>query len=255
MNDMIDIRGAMLEVAHWPSDAPRGDAPPILMLHEGLGSLGLWRDFPQRVAEASGCDVYAYSRIGYGRSDPFRAPRTPAYLHEQAQVDLPAVVAALGLERPVLFGHSDGGSIALIAAGSTDLALAGVVVMAPHVRVEAVTLRGIEAAARQWACSDWPQRLARHHRDAPAVFAAWRDTWLAPDFRDWNIEHLLPAIACPVLAIQGEDDEYGTMAQIDRIAAAAPEARLLKLPGCGHVPHRDCPDQVLDAVAGFVATL
>jgi len=247
-----DINGHRLEIVRLPAARPRPGMAPTVFLHEGLGSIAMWRDFPQRVADATGSEAIVYSRIGYGGSDPFAAPRTPRYLHEQALEDLPALIEALALERPFLFGHSDGGSIALICAGSGRVALSGIIVLAPHVMVEDVTIAGIEAADAAWRSTDLPERLARHHADAPAVFAAWRDTWLTPAFRHWNIEDCLPAIACPVLAIQGEEDEYATMAQIDRIAAAAPEVRLAKLANCGHSPHKDQPDAVIEATRAFL---
>jgi len=246
------INGHRLEYVRLPSAHPRAGMPPTIFLHEGLGSVGLWRDFPQQVADATGSEAIVYSRIGYGGSDPFPAPRTPRYLHEQALEDLPALIETLGLERPFLFGHSDGGSIALICAGSGRVVLSGIVVLAPHVMVEDVTIAGIRAADEVWQSTDLPARLARHHADAPAVFAAWRDTWLTPAFRDWNIEAYLPAIDCPVLAIQGEQDEYASMDQLDRIAAGAPDVRLLKLDHCRHSPHKDQPEAVIEATRAFV---
>jgi pimeloyl-ACP methyl ester carboxylesterase len=248
----LHINGHRLEYVRLPSAQPRPGMPATIFLHEGLGSVGMWRDFPQRVADATGSEAIVYSRIGYGGSDPFPAPRTLRYLHEQAQADLPALIAALALERPFLFGHSDGGSIALICAGTVPVALSGIIVLAPHVMVEDVTIEGIRAADAQWQRSDLPARLGRHHVDAPAVFAAWRDTWLTPAFRHWNIEDCLPTITCPVLAIQGKQDEYATMAQIDRIAAGAPDVRLLKLDDCRHSPHKDQPAAVIDAARAFV---
>jgi pimeloyl-ACP methyl ester carboxylesterase len=248
----VSLHGHPIDYVRLPSARPRDGMPATVFLHEGLGAIGLWRDFPQRVADATGSEAIVFSRIGYGQSAPFPAPRTVRYLHEQAEGDLPALIDALGLVRPFLFGHSDGGSIALIAAAMGQ-ALSGIVVLAPHVMVEPVTLEGIRAADAAWRSTDWPARLARHHRDAGAVFAAWRDIWLSPSFRDWNIEAMLPDIACPVLAIQGEGDEYATMAQIDRIAEAARgEVRLVKLPECGHSPHKDQPDAVIAATRVFL---
>ncbi len=251
----VTVQGARLEYARLPSAHPRDDAPAMVFLHEGLGSISMWRDFPQQVADATGCEAVVYSRIGYGRSDPATTRRTPEYLHEQGLAVLPELIAGLGLEKPILFGHSDGGSIALIAAGATPTPLSGIIVMAPHVMVEDVTLAGIREARAVFERTDLGARLARYHNDADAVFRAWVDIWLDPAFRGWDIQALLPAIRCPVLAIQGEDDEYATMAQIDLIAAAAADVELCKLADCRHSPHKDQPQAVIDATAAFVARI
>lgn len=253
----LKIDGHALEY-RWlePRSAwPAADAPVLVLLHEGLGCVDMWRDFPQRLADACGCRALLYSRYGYGGSDPLAEPRRPDYLHHEACVVLPRVLDALRVTRPVLFGHSDGASIALLYAGACAPPAAGLIVLAPHVMVEEVTIAGVREARKVFDTTDLPQRLARWHRDARAAFHGWNDIWLDPAFRDWNIESCLPRIACPVLAIQGEDDEYATMAQLDRIAAGAPRVELLKLSGCGHSPHRDRPDDVLAAAARFVAGL
>lgn len=253
----VNIGGVRLEYLRLPSAHPRQDRPAMVFLHEGLGSVAMWRDFPQRMADACGCEAVVFSREGYGRSDPAPEVRAVDYLHRQGIEVLPRLIEALDLRRPYLFGHSDGASIALLCAGSTATELSGIVVMAPHVLVEDITLAGIREAAVVWRNSDLPQRLARFHSEANAatVFAAWQDIWLNPAFRAWNIEACLPAIRCPVLAIQGEDDEYGTMEQIDRIAAGAADVELLKLADCRHSPHKDQPQAVLDAVSAFVARI
>lgn len=251
----VVIGGKVLEFQRWPSAHPREGAPSMVFLHEGLGAISMWRDFPQQVADATGCEAVVYSRAGYGRSDPADAPRQVDYMHREGLQVLPAFIAALGLEAPILFGHSDGGSIALLCAGGSDVALTGIIVLAPHVLVEAVTLAGIVEAGKAWARTDLRSRLARHHRDVDRVFHDWHDIWLSPAFRDWNIEACLPAIRCPVLAVQGEDDEYATMAQIDRIAAAAPDVDLVKLADCRHSPHKDQPEAVLLAARTFVERL
>lgn len=242
--------GLRLEYVDHPAHEPGN--PVILMLHEGLGSTSMWRHFPERVAQVTGCRTVAWSRAGYGHSQASADARTPRYMHREALEALPALLAALEVERPLFFGHSDGGSIALIFAGAFPEVPLGVVAMAPHEFVEPETLAGIAAARKAWSATDWPQRLARHHADAERVFLDWSDTWLSPAFREWNIEEYLPAIRCPVLAIQGEDDEYATMRQIDVIAERVPRCELLKLPGCGHSPHRDQPAAVLGAVDRFV---
>ena len=246
----ILVAGLNLEYRDIPASAV--DRPTLVMLHEGLGCVAMWRDFPDKLAATTGCRVLVYSRPGYGSSDPHPQPRQPDYMHREAREVLPAFLAALGIVRPVLVGHSDGGSIALIHAGSFPQAVAGLVVMAPHEFVEEETLAGIRTARKFWSSSDWPQRLARYHRDAQRVFHDWNDCWLSPEFRDWNIENCLPEIRCPVLAIQGEDDEYATLRQIEVIAEKVPGTQLLCLANCGHSPQRDQEAAVLAAIAGFV---
>lgn len=249
----VSISGTRLEYVRLSSAHPREGAPAIVFLHEGLGSISMWRDFPQKIADATGCEAVVYSRAGYGRSDPAKQPRAVDYMHDEGLAVLPAVLAELGLDRPILFGHSDGGSIALLCAGGTDTRLAGIIVMAPHVLVEDITLSGIVRAGEVWASTDLAAKLGKHHADGQTVFRNWIDIWLAPDFRDWNIEEYLPRIKCPVLAIQGEDDEYATMAQIDRIAAQADDVDLVKLADCRHSPHKDQSQAVINVVAEFVA--
>jgi pimeloyl-ACP methyl ester carboxylesterase len=244
------IAGMRLEYVDHP--ARTAGLPTILMLHEGLGCVAMWRHFPQQVAMITGCRVIAWSRAGYGHSQPYAKARTARYMHREALEQLPALLAELQVTRPLLFGHSDGASIALIFAGAFPDVPLGVIAMAPHEFVEEKTLTGITAAKAAWTATDLPHKLARHHADAPRVFAKWNDCWLAPDFAAWNIEEYLPVIRCPVLAIQGEDDEYATMRQIDVIAEQVPDTMLLKLSECGHSPHRDQPEVVLWAVDTFV---
>ena len=247
----ITIQGLRLEYRDYPATAD--NRPTLMLLHEGLGSVAMWRHFPEKLAACTGCRLIVWSRAGYGGSEPYPEPRTPRYMHREGEEMLPALVAALGIDKPILIGHSDGGSIALICAGAhPDLPL-GVAVMAPHEFVEEETLAGIRAARTVWQETDWPHKLARYHHDAPHVFSDWNDCWLSPAFRDWNIEAYLPSIACPVLAIQGEDDEYATMRQIEVIAEKVPGTQLLKLPKCGHSPQRDQESAVLDALAAFVS--
>jgi len=249
----LTVQGRRLEYRDIPAtDAGR---PPLLLLHEGLGCVAMWRHFPEKLAAATGCRVIVWSRAGYGGSEPYAVPRRADYMHREAEDVLPAFIAALGVERPVLVGHSDGGSIALIFAGAFPAVPRGVAVMAPHEFVEEQTLAGIRLAREAWTMTDLPAKLGRYHPDAQRVFFDWNDTWLSPAFRDWNIEAYLPRIRCPVLAMQGEDDEYATMRQIDVIAARVPGTRLLKLAECGHSPHRDQEAAVLAALADFVAAL
>jgi len=247
------VGGLRLEYQDYPAHRP--GLPCIVMLHEGLGCVAMWRHFPERVAAVTGCRVLVWSRAGYGHSQPYAEARTPRYMHREAQEALPALLAELGIERPLLFGHSDGGSIALIFAGAFPEVPLGAIIMAPHEFVEEVTLAGILAAKTAWTATDLPQKLGRYHADVERVFADWNDTWLSPAFRDWNIEEYLPKIQCPLLAIQGEDDEYATMRQIEVIAEQVPDTTLVKLPQCGHSPHRDQPAAVLGAVDAFVRRL
>ncbi|MCR9219182.1 MAG: alpha/beta hydrolase [Alphaproteobacteria bacterium] len=248
--------GRRLEcVRHRPA-APAAGAPPVVLLHEGLGSVAMWKDFPAALAEAAGAEVLVYSRYGYGRSEPLQAPFGTDYMHREALESLPALLDALEIERPVLFGHSDGASIALIHAGAAQRPVAGLIVEAPHVFVEDLTIASIEEAKQVFETTDLARRLAKYHDDADRSFRGWNDIWLHPDFRTWNIERCLPGIAAPVLAIQGADDEYGTLAQIDAIQAgvAGPVERLV-LERCKHSPHRDRREAVLEASARFIAAL
>lgn len=256
----IEVAGNTLEFERF---AGAGNRATIVMLHEGLGSVSMWRDFPRQLAAASAHTVVAYSRLGYGRSDalpdssdpqgPRRNLRQPDYMHREAFEVLPALLAALGIERPVLFGHSDGGSIALLYASQHPVT--GVIAMAPHVKVEDLSIASIEEALAAWAESDLKAKLARHHDDVEGAFLGWNDIWLHPDFRAWNIEAELPLIKAPILALQGEDDQYGTLYQIEEIQRRNARTRLFKIPECKHSPHRDQPDVVIGAVQSFLATL
>ena len=247
-------RSYAIEYVDFPATV--AGRPPLVLLHEGLGCVAMWRDFPEKLAAATGCRVLAYSRPGYGASDPYPDRRQTDYMHREGRDILPAVLAALDVEQPVLIGHSDGGSIALIFAGSYPAQLRAAVVMAPHEFVEEETLAGIRAARELWESTDWPKKLARYHKHAARVFADWNDCWLSPPFRHWNIEDFLPAITCPLLAIQGCQDEYATLRQIDVIAEKTPHgAQLLKLDQCGHTPQRDQEAAVLAAISQFVAAL
>jgi pimeloyl-ACP methyl ester carboxylesterase len=245
----VVVDGHRLETVRYLGDPSR---PAIVLLHEGLGSVSLWRDLPQRLAERTQCTVVAYSRYGYGQSDVLDRPREPNYMHHEAEVVLPELLVQLGIERPILFGHSDGASIALIFAGTHQTALRGLVLEAPHVFVEDISVTSIAAAKIAFATTDLPAKLARHHRAAAATFAGWNDIWLDPRFRDWNIEAYASGVGCPVLLIQGEADEYGTAEQIEAIVARTGTTEVLMVPGAGHSPHRDAPDLVLDRVAAFV---
>ena len=248
----VVVDGKRLETAWWAG--ANAGSPPLVLLHEGLGSLELWRDLPERLAARTGCGVLAYSRYGYGRSEVLREQREPSYMHHEAQVVLPALLAALEIERPILFGHSDGASIALLSAGEPAHDPRGLVLEAPHVFVEDVSVRSI-AAARQAYPNGLRARLARHHDDVDATFHGWNDIWLDPRFRAWNVEAAADGVRCPVLLIQGDADEYGTTAQLAAIVARVPASETLMVPGAGHSPHRDAPDTVIERVAAFVARL
>lgn len=243
----ISAAGRSIEVA-WIE----GEEPTLVFLHEGLGSIRQWRDFPQRVARATGRRALVYDRYGYGNSDVLQEDRAGTdFMHREALVFLPEILSSLKIHNPVLVGHSDGASIALIYAGSFPVR--AVAVLAPHTFVEPFNLKSIEKIASTFETSGLREGLGKYHRDPAKTFHLWADAWLDPRFRDWNIEEVLPRIRCPVLAVQGDRDEYGTMAQLDAIERqVGGPCTLLKLKDCGHSPHKDQPEKVLDAVAGFI---
>ncbi|MCZ7564062.1 MAG: alpha/beta hydrolase [Burkholderiales bacterium] len=249
----VTIDGRRIEYSRIEGDERA--APVLVMLHEGLGSVSMWGEFPARVARATGCPVVAYSRFGYGRSAPRAAPFAVEYMHAEATEVLPELLRRLGISQPVLYGHSNGASIAIIHAAVTG-GVGGLVLAAPHVFVEEKTTHAIAAAKAAFETTDLPRKLARYHADAEHAFRGWNDIWLHPDFRAWNIEQFLPRISCPVLAIQGRDDEYGTTAHLEAIERKVRgPVDLLLLEDCGHAPHRDRPDAVLDALTRFVGRL
>ena len=228
-----------------------GAEPALVFLHEGLGSVGLWRTFPERLAAATGRRALLYSRAGHGFSDVPDAPRTPRFMHDEALEVLPAVLAEAGIEDPVLVGHSDGASIALIHAAAHPVR--ALVLLAPHVFVEDLSVASIAEAREAFETTDLRERMARHHRDAEATFRLWNDIWLAPEFRGWSIEDVLPRITAPVLLIQGEHDQYGTLAQVETVrdGVAAP-AELVVL-DARHAPHLEAQEETLEVAAGFVS--
>jgi pimeloyl-ACP methyl ester carboxylesterase len=237
-------------------DAESGK-PTLVFLHEGLGSIRQWRDFPMKVAAATGCRALVYDRYGYGQSDVLaEAKRTVRFMHDEALNALPELVSAVNVQVPILIGHSDGASIALIHAGAKH-PVRGVVAMAPHVFIEPVCLQSIEQAAQAFENTDLGEKLGRYHRDARKTFYGWADVWLDRNFESWDIrDDFLPGVTCPVLAIQGYDDIYGTMRQLDDIARQVKgPCQLLKLENCGHAPFREQPEKTLDAVCRFVKGL
>lgn len=258
--NLIDINGIALEVRHIPAphaSAGARTAPlaPLVFLHEGLGSVAMWRDWPDRLCAATGRAGLVWSRRGYGRSSPVPDVRgsgrlAPDYMHREAWEVLPALLARLGLERPVLVGHSDGGSIALLHASRCPVTAC--IVLAPHVMVEDVSVASITQARDAFA-TGLRERLARFHDDVDGAFWQWNDVWLSEAFRSFDIREDCRRITAPLLAIQGEADPYGTMAQIDEIAAHAPHTQLLKIPDCGHSPHKDQPKVVETAIRSFLA--
>lgn len=257
--NFVTIQGVQLELQQIAGPANRA---PLVFLHEGLGSLSLWTQrgvsWPQAVCAATGRAGLVYSRRGYGRSDAVPDVRgsgrlAPDYMHREALEVLPALLATLGLQRPVLLGHSDGASIALIHASKHPVTAS--IVMAPHLMVEDIAVQAIAEAAAAFENGGLRERLARHHADVDGAFWQWNDVWLSGAFRSFDIRAACAHIRSPLLAIQGENDEYGSMAQLDALAAAAPQTVQLRLAHCGHSPQRDQPVPTLDAVAGFLAAL
>jgi len=249
----VDVAGHRLEYVDIPGHQVH--RPPLVFLHEGLGSVAMWRDFPARVASATGSRTVVYSRYGFGRSSPRRAPYTPRFMHEEALEILPALRAALGIERPVLVGHSTGASMALIHAAARGSDVVGLVVMAPLTFVEAFNLDSIRGARAAYETAEMREKLARYHDDVDGVFWGWNDIWLHPDFESWSIARDLAGIRCPILAILGEEDEYSTPAQvaaIERHAVHAASFDFLRLADCRHSPHRDQADVVIEAIGRFV---
>ena len=244
----LTVDGLGLEAIELEGDPHE---PPFVLLHEGLGSVGLWRDFPAALQYVSGRRVLAFSRFGHGRSDPPPRPRTPAFFHEEALEVLPRALEQLGAADPLLVGHSDGGSIALIHAGRHPVA--GIALLAPHVIVEDVTVAAIRQARAAFDGGGLRERMARHHDDPDAAFSGWCDVWLDPAFRAWSLEDDAALVRSPTLLIQGAEDPYGTLEQLDRIEARVRgPVRRLVVPG-GHSPHLDAREPVLDALVRWAS--
>lgn len=254
----IDWAGRRVRIEHQWIGAQRRGQPLIVFLHEGLGSLSMWRDYPAQLCDAIGWRGLVYSRPGYGRSTPRAAEEAWGldFMHRQAEEVLPALFEALDIDtaadRPWLFGHSDGGSIALLHAARFPGRVAGAIVLAPHILVEDLSVKSIEKARTAYLETDLRQRLARHHDDPDSAFWGWNDIWLHPPFKAWSIEQEIRSITCPLLAVQGLDDEYGTLEQIHGIARRLPHTQLIELAECGHSPHRDQPAALTAAASRFL---
>ncbi len=250
----LEVDGARLH-AEWVEPEAIRDDSVLVLLHEGLGSTGFWKDLPEALAAATGRRVLLYDRRGYGRSDPEPLPRPLDYLDRMALAELPAVLDAAGIGRAILVGHSDGGTIALLFAAAFPERVRAVVAIAAHVLVEEETIRGIRAAVQAFEAGELRRRLERFHgARTEAVFRAWSDTWLDPGFRDWNVAGRLASMTAPLLALQGEADEYATPAQLEAIATGVRgPVRTRLLPGAAHVPHHQAREATLAAVLGFLA--
>ncbi len=254
----IDWAGRTVRIEHRWLARERAAAPLIVFLHEGLGSLSMWREFPQQLCDAIGCRGLVYSRPGYGRSTPRADDESWEldFMHRQAHEVLPALLEALDIDvdaqPPWLLGHSDGATIALLYAARYLRRAAGVVVLAPHIFVEDLSVASIELARAAYVAGDLRSRLARHHDDPDSAFWGWNRVWLLPAFRGWSIEGEIGSIRCPLLAVQGLDDEYGTLEQVRGIARRVPQTDLLELPNCGHAPQRDQRERLIEAVTDFI---
>jgi pimeloyl-ACP methyl ester carboxylesterase len=254
-SDFISVKNQRLEVASF-GPAP-DQAPTIILLHEGLGCVALWRDFPEKLAARTGYGVFVYSRSGYGQSDPCPLPRPLDYMTREAMDVLPSVLDQIGFEQGILLGHSDGATIAAIHAGmSGDLRIRGLALSAPHFFTEAVGLASIASAKENFDSGALRSKLAKHHADVDCAFRGWNDAWLDAGFKEWNVAETIDYLRIPVLAIQGRDDAYGTLAQIEEIGSriySPLDAEIFD--GCGHAPHAEMPEKTLQIVAEFAARL
>lgn len=256
MTDYLEVDGVSLE--YRLIESANGDLPALVLLHEGLGCVDMWRDFPDRLSEITSYPVFVYSRQGYGRSDPKPSPWSVQYMHEEGLNILPRVLATAGLSNVILIGHSDGASIALIYSGGVRNHRAhALILMAPHVFNEPVCVASIEQARTAYLEADLRLRLQRYHgENVDHAFWGWNGAWLDLDFLNWDIERYLPSVSIPVLLMQGEQDQYGTLKQIEAISTqAASPVQTMLLPDCRHSPHLDQPQLVLDNIKGFLKTL
>lgn len=248
---LISVDGKSIEVEAF--GAPPAEAPTLVLLHEGLGSVKLWHDIPARLASQTGLGVLLYSRTGYGQSDPVELPRPLDYMTIEATEMLPQLLDTLGVQQAILVGHSDGATIAAIYAGTVaDFRVRGLILIAPHFFTESVALTAIKKCRATYENGDLRQRMAKYHRDPDNAFYGWCDSWLHPDFTEWDITEVIDYIRVPVLAVQGREDQYGTLAQLDELQSRcyAP-VDLLTIDNCGHTPHLEHTSQVIDGVAEF----
>jgi pimeloyl-ACP methyl ester carboxylesterase len=249
----LTVKGRRLETT-WDGPDPEA-APTLVFLHEGLGCVEMWRDFPAKLAAATGCGAFTYSRLGYGRSDPCALPRSVRFMHEEGLEILPALLGVAGIRDCILVGHSDGGSISIIYAGGTPApSLRGMITVAPHVFCETISVESIQRAKESYQQQDLKPKLEKYHGDnTDCAFWGWNGAWLHEDFVHWNLEEYLPQIRVPMLVIQGEDDPYGTRAQVDAIARqAGAGAEVLMLPQCGHRPHREQEEATFEAMRSYI---
>jgi pimeloyl-ACP methyl ester carboxylesterase len=254
----VPANGHILQVSTlYHAGTKDAGEPTLVFLHEGLGCIDTWRNFPRQLCEATGLGALIYDRYGFGGSDPLLEPRSAGYLEQEAHQSLPELLEACGITTPLLIGHSDGGTIALLYAARFPERPRGVITEAAHVFVEEVTLSGIRQAEAAYQAGGLRDKLMRHHgQRTDAMFHGWSDIWLAPEFRDWSVESELARIRCPVLAIQGEDDEYGSAAQVQAIASrVSGPAAVALIPGCGHIPHHQARERVLREMTEFIGTI
>ena len=251
MKNLVTIAGGKIEYSFY--EVKRPAAPTIIMLHEGLGALSLWRDLPRKLSNLINCSVFVYSRHGYGQSDFINSEFDAEYMHKEALYILPQILNHFDISNPILYGHSDGASIALIHASSEDTEIIGLILEAPHVFVEEISLDGLEGAKKAFEQGGLKASLAKHHSEPEMIFRCWNNIWLSPEFLTWNIVSCLSNIQCPALLIQGETDAYGTLSQLDTIeknVSGICEKKIL--PKIGHSPHRENPKLVLRSIQQFI---
>ncbi|WP_051564635.1 alpha/beta fold hydrolase [Desulfovermiculus halophilus] len=258
-DQMIPVLDATLRVRHFSfarrQETDLSTSAPLIFLHEGLGCVEMWKDFPPALCAATGRPGLAYDRQGYGRSSPFVRPRTPDYLHTEAYTYFPALLQALGISRAILIGHSDGGSIALLFASAFPERVCCLTTIAAHVFVEPETVQGIAQAKTRYQRTDWPHKLAKYHKEkTDDVFYAWTETWLSSEFAGWNIERELVGVSSPALVMQGVDDVFGTAKQVDSIVCNTSGPALpCWIADCGHAPHLEAPEQATEKIRAFIA--
>jgi len=252
MKNLVTIADGRIEYSFY--EVKRPTAPTIVMLHEGLGALSLWRDLPRKLSNLINCSVFVYSRHGYGQSDFINSKFNAKYMHKEALNILPKILNHFDISNPILYGHSDGASIALIHASSADTGIMGLILEAPHVFVEEISLNGLKDAKKAFEQGGLKAGLAKHHREPEMIFRCWNNIWLSPEFLTWNIVSCLSNIQCPALLIQGETDAFGTLSQLDTIEKNVSGICKKKiLPNTGHSPHRENPKLVLRSIQQFIS--